>query len=126
LAVTLGKRSRDRQALPRSCITIVIGLGLTKLQFATGQDSYLNAEDQIAIDNEAYQDLFGGQIMITLLTSTRDRRGRSSLTGDNGDAILAVTEELESRREHQGGRLAADGGRVLQQPDPALLRSRPR
>ena len=32
-------------------ISLVLGFGATKLDFATGQDSYLNNDSQIAIDN---------------------------------------------------------------------------
>jgi hypothetical protein len=44
-------------------ITLVLGLGITKLDFATGQDSYLNKDEQVYKDSVAYQDLFGGQAM---------------------------------------------------------------
>ena len=49
-------------------ITLVLGLGITKLDFATGQDSYLNKDEQVYKDSVAYQDLFGGQAMVTLFT----------------------------------------------------------
>jgi hydrophobe/amphiphile efflux-3 (HAE3) family protein len=48
-------------------VTVVLGLGITQLDFATGQDSYLNKDDQVAIDNVEYQDLFGGQAMLTAI-----------------------------------------------------------
>lgn len=95
LAVALGKRA-GRVALLGLVITIAAGLGLSQLQFATGQDSYLNADDEVAIDNEAYQGLFGGQIMITLLTLEDGQTLPELLTGENAEAIQAVTEELEA------------------------------
>jgi uncharacterized protein len=49
-------------------ITIILGLGITQLNFATGQDSYLNKSDQVYKDNVRYQDLFGGEAMVTLFT----------------------------------------------------------
>lgn len=67
LAVQLGKRA-GLVATVGLLITGILGFGITKLEFATGQDSYLNSSDQVAKDNVAYQDLFGGQIMIVLLT----------------------------------------------------------
>ena len=36
-------------------VTIGLGLGITQLEFATGQDSYLNKNDQVYKDNVAYQ-----------------------------------------------------------------------
>lgn len=95
VAVAAGKRP-GRVALVGLVLTVAAGLGLTQLQFATGQDSYLNADDDIAIDNEAYQSLFGGQIMIALLTLEDGQTLPDLLTGENADAIRAVTEELES------------------------------
>jgi uncharacterized protein len=95
LAVQLGKRI----ALVAGgvlAITAVMVVGLTKLEFATGQDSYLNADDQIAIDNVAYQDLFGGQIMITLFTMDEGLDVVDLVTGPNRDTILAAAEEVQS------------------------------
>ena len=67
LAVQLGKRA-GAVSIVGLIITLVLGLGITQLEFATGQDSYLNKDDQVAIDNRNYQELFGGQIMIVLFT----------------------------------------------------------
>lgn len=49
-------------------VTVALGFGITRLEFATGQDSYLNEDEKVYIDNVEYQDLFGGQAMITLAT----------------------------------------------------------
>jgi hypothetical protein len=49
-------------------VTLALGFGITRLDFATGQDSYLDDDDEIAIDNADYQGLFGGQAMLTLYT----------------------------------------------------------
>jgi hydrophobe/amphiphile efflux-3 (HAE3) family protein len=51
-----------------AAITVALGLGISNLEFATGQDSYLNKSDQVYKDSVAYQDLFGGQAMLTLVT----------------------------------------------------------
>src|SRR4051794_16768329 len=71
LALYLGKHA-GLVALVGLLITLVLGYGTTKLQFATGQDSYLNADDQVAKDNVAYQGLFGGQAMLVLLSTQGD------------------------------------------------------
>jgi len=78
LAVQLGKRA-GLVAVIGLLVTLTMGFGLTRLEFATGQDSYLNPDDQVAIDNVQYQDLFGGQAMIVLLTA------------DQGSSILDVS-----------------------------------
>ena len=50
-------------------ITAVLLLGLRQLEFATGQDSYLNPDSQIALDNVEFQDDFGGETIILLFTA---------------------------------------------------------
>jgi predicted RND superfamily exporter protein len=52
-------------------ITVVLGLGARNLDFATGQDSYLDPADQIAIDNEVFEGRFGGE-QIVLLFQAQD------------------------------------------------------
>ena len=49
-------------------VTIGLGLGITQLDFATGQDSYLNKNEQVYKDNVKYQDLFGGEAVLTVLS----------------------------------------------------------
>lgn len=44
-------------------------LGASKLNFATGQDSYLNPSSQIAIDNVEFLDEFGGETVILLFSA---------------------------------------------------------
>jgi len=48
-------------------VTIGLGVGITQLEFATGQDSYLNTDEQVYKDNVVYQRLFGGQAMLTVI-----------------------------------------------------------
>src|SRR3954469_15067290 len=67
LAVELGKRA-GLVSVIGLLVTLVLGFGITKLEFATGQDSYLNKSDQVYKDNVAYQDLFGGQAMLSVIT----------------------------------------------------------
>ena len=50
-------------------VTVLLGVGLTRIEFATGQDSYLNPDSQIAIDNVEFQDNFGGETVILLFTA---------------------------------------------------------
>ncbi len=49
-------------------VTIAMGVGLQRLDFATGQDSYIDPASQVAKDNERYQKLFGGENMVVLFT----------------------------------------------------------
>ncbi len=52
-------------------LTGVLAIGATQIEFATGQDSYLNPESQVAQDNVRFQDEFGGEAVI-LLFEARD------------------------------------------------------
>ena len=67
-------------------------LGIPQLEFATGQDSYLNDDEQTAIDNVEYQDLFGGQAMLTLFTMDEGTTVVDLFTPDNIDQIEAMTD----------------------------------
>lgn len=66
-AVQLGKRA-GLVSVVGLLITIGLGLGIPRLEFATGQDSYLNKSDEVYKDNLAYQDAFGGQAMLTVIS----------------------------------------------------------
>ncbi|HMJ79136.1 MAG TPA: hypothetical protein VK507_24340, partial [Iamia sp.] len=95
LAVELGRRA-GLVSILGLVITVALGLGITQLEFATGQDSYLNKGDQVAKDNVAYQDLFGGQIMIVLFTMDEGSTVVDLASGENRETILAATEEIEA------------------------------
>lgn len=47
LAVQLGKRG-GVVSIVGLLVTVGLGLGITKLKFATGQDAYLNGSDQVS------------------------------------------------------------------------------
>ena len=84
-------------------ITVVLALtGFPKLEFATGQDSYLNTDSEIATDNREYQDLFGGQAMLTLFTAEGDRTVVDLFTPENVAAIRAADAELSAAEDEDG------------------------
>jgi len=95
LAVELGRRA-GLVSIIGLLVTVALGLGITQLEFATGQDSYLNKGDQVAKDNVAYQDLFGGQIMIVLFTMDEGSTVVDLASGANRETILEATEEIEA------------------------------
>jgi hydrophobe/amphiphile efflux-3 (HAE3) family protein len=77
-------------------ITLLLGLGITKLDFATGQDSYLNKDEQVYKDSVAYQSLFGGQAMVTLFTMDEGKTVADWFTPENIDHMTQVAEELRN------------------------------
>ena len=78
-------------------ITLVLAIGATRIEFATGQDSYLNRDAQIAIDNVEFQDAFGGETVILLFTANDEGTDVADLVeGDNLTELVALTEQLEA------------------------------
>jgi len=76
-------------------LTMLFGLGLRNLEFATGQDSYLNPDSQIAIDNVEFQESFGGETVILLFSATDDDTEITDLfVGDNLAELERLTAEL--------------------------------
>ena len=95
MAVTFGRRAPVVGAVV-VVVTLVLGAGATRLDFATGQDSYLNADEQVYIDNVEYQDLFGGQAMLTLFTMHDGRTVADLFTPANLDRFDSVGRALAS------------------------------
>lgn len=92
-------------------ITALFALGLPALEFATGQDSYLAPDDPAAIDNERYQDLFGGEAMVVLLTMDEGETLPDLFTEEN----LRRFEELEEQLR------ASDASHAVVSPRTPLL-----
>src|SRR5262245_11119665 len=93
LAVELGKRA-GLVALIGLIMTLALGYGITRLEFATGQDSYLNKDDQVYIDNVHYQDLFGGQAMLGLITMDEGHTIAELFDADGTAQLQALHDDL--------------------------------
>ncbi|MEO6317233.1 MAG: MMPL family transporter [Acidimicrobiales bacterium] len=100
LGLNLGKRA-GVVSVVGLVITVVLGFGLTKLEFATGQDSYLNKDEQIYKDSVAYQDLFGGQAMVTLVTLEEGRELAELFTPENVEQWTQVEADLKEQGGNQ-------------------------
>lgn len=72
--------------------TVVLGVGARSIEFATGQDSYLDSSSQTAIDNELFQDTFGGETIIVLFRAEDGVPVTELVAGPN----LAALEQLEA------------------------------
>lgn len=77
-------------------VTVVLALGLRQLNFATGQDSYLNPASQVAIDNVEFQDNFGGETVIMLFTASEGSGADVSdlFEGGNLSELQRLNSEL--------------------------------
>lgn len=73
-------------------ITGVLAIGATQIEFATGQDSYLNSDSQAAIDNVEFQTEFGGEAVILLFSA----EGDATIEDLMSDANRAELERLEA------------------------------
>ena len=93
LGLNLGKRW-IAVLLVGGIITVALGFGITKLEFATGQDSYLNKSEQVYKDSVAYQKLFGGQAMVTLVTMDKGHTVKELFTPANIKQWKAVERTL--------------------------------
>ncbi len=77
-------------------ISAIVVPGLSRLEFATGQDSYLNSDSQIAIDNEFFQSEFGGEVAVLLFQSEDGRDITGLIDGDNKAEFERIAEEIRA------------------------------
>jgi uncharacterized protein len=98
LAVEAGKRA-GLVALVTLALTVVFAFGITRLEFATGQDSYLDADDQVAIDNVRYQELFGGQAMLVLFSLDEGVDHVDFMSAQNQAELDRMADELRARED---------------------------
>ena len=76
-------------------ITVVLAtLGASQIEFATGQDSYLNSDSQEAIDNVEFQDQFGGETVILLFTAEDDAIIPDLFSPANLEELARIEDEL--------------------------------
>ncbi len=95
LALTAGKRA-GTVGIIGLLITLILGVGITRLEFATSQSSYLNPSDQVYKDVRAYEDLFGGQAMVVMFTMTGSATVEDLFTPENTATMQALRAELEA------------------------------
>jgi hypothetical protein len=101
LGLELGKRALV-VSLVALLVTAGLGFGITKLEFGTGQDSYLNKGEEVYTDNVAYQDLFGGQAMLSLVSMDEGRTVLDLFTPENLETWERVEDELRATGEFTG------------------------
>ena len=79
-----------------TAVTLICGYGTTKLEFATGQDSYLDSSQQVAKDNVAYQSLFGGQAMLTVFEMAEGTTVADLFTPTNRAQFKTIERDLSA------------------------------
>lgn len=93
IAVELGKHA-GLVSVIGLLVTLILGFGITRLEFSTGQDSYLNKSDTVYKDNVKYQRLFGGQAMLTLVTMDKGHTVKELFTPENQAKWQDMEEKL--------------------------------
>jgi hypothetical protein len=102
IAVTLGKRWTTVTVVCGAITVLLVGFGASRLEFATGQDSYLNQDSQTAIDNREFQSYFGGETVIMLFTANDATADVSKLfEGENLKTLTDLTADLGNIPEAQ-------------------------
>ena len=121
-------------------VTVLLGIGLGRLDFATGQDSYIDPASQVAHDNEQYQSLFGGENMVVLFTMPDDRtvvdlfsagqprrlrrdRGRAGGRARQIESVISPTSLLTWTQDMITSGVATDilGRTTAREPDAAAV-----
>jgi hydrophobe/amphiphile efflux-3 (HAE3) family protein len=118
IAVELGKHA-GLVSVIGLLVTLILGFGITRLEFSTGQDSYLNKSDTVYKDNVAYQRLFGGQAMLTLVTMDKGHTVNELFTPENQAKWRAVEDELDKGK----GIVGVISPRTIMQFSDSLVQS---
>ena len=121
LAVELGKHA-VWVVVGGVLLTVGLGFGISKLEFATGQDAYLNTSDVIYKDNVAYQNLFGGSTMLTVVTMDKGHTVAELFNPKGRAEFKTFHDSLEEVPALPGDRDSPDRARLHPQPDPGAGR----
>jgi len=95
LAVWCGKNA-GIVAVVGLLLTLTLGVGASRLQFATSQASYLNRSDKIYQDDLHYENLFGGQAMVVMISMDQGKTIDQFFTSANMAKLKSLTAELDA------------------------------
>ncbi|MGZ6907930.1 MAG: efflux RND transporter permease subunit [Acidimicrobiia bacterium] len=98
LAVNLGKHA-GLVSVIGLLITLTLGVGITQLEFTSSQAAYLNTTDPVYRDNVAYQKLFGGEAMLTVITMDKGHSVVELLNDANRPKLVAAGKKLASDKK---------------------------
>jgi hypothetical protein len=101
LAVTPGRHALV-VSLVGLVVTLALGVGITRLEFSTGTESYLRTDSQVYRDNVRYQELFGGNPLLTAITMDEGSTVDELFTPGNIEEMERVAEELRAQEDVRG------------------------
>ena len=93
LGLNLGKHAGIVVAVTLD-VTLVLGLGVSRLTFSTSDSDYLNKSDPDWLGNQQYSSLFGGDPIAVLFTMNRGKTVDDLLTPANQAELTSVDRRL--------------------------------
>lgn len=94
LGLNLGRRAGMVGAIGL-LVTMVLGIGITKLTFTTSNSDYLNTTDRAYQDSVRYESLFGGDPMAVLITMNRGETIDNLFTPANQQLMTSLSAKLK-------------------------------
>lgn len=94
LGLNLGKRS-GTVAIVGLLITVAFGFGVTTLRFTTTNADYLNPKDPAWLANVAYDKVFGGDPMLTMITMNKGKTVADLYTPANQREFTKIGNALQ-------------------------------
>jgi len=95
LGLNLGKHA-GVVAIVGLALTFVLGLGVVQLKFSTSNSDYLNKNDALAVNNQRYTQLFGGDPMAVLFTMDKGKTVDDLFTPKNTAEMQNVATALRN------------------------------
>ena len=125
LGLNLGKHA-GMVAVIGLALTFLLGLGVVQFKFSTSNSDYLNKSDALAVNNQRYTQLFGGDPMAVLFTMNKGKTVDDLFTPANTAEMQRVDGRARQGPVGLQRHLAARRHVVLLHPAPEPRRQRPR
>lgn len=93
LGLNLGKRA-GTVSLIGLVLTVGLGLGITQLKFTTSNASYLNGTDKAQIENQNYENSFGGDPVVVMFTMKPGTTTDNLFTPANVGQFTSIEHKL--------------------------------
>jgi hydrophobe/amphiphile efflux-3 (HAE3) family protein len=94
LGLNLGRRA-GTVAIVGLAVTLLFGVGITKLRFTTSNSDYLNRNDPAWVDNTNYEKVFGGDPMAVMFTMRHGMTVSDLFTPSNQSEFKSIQTRLE-------------------------------
>src|SRR5438270_2694177 len=82
-------------------VAVALSFGIPRLHFQTGQDTLLDPQSKIALDNTRYQRQFGGDAMLVLFETPPDGSIRALFAPQNREQLAGAEDELTATGNYE-------------------------